>query len=49
MISFLSFILKKTDCTCNNALQVYITFSFGVKLASLSFGVTLPSFKVKVG
>ena len=24
-------------------------FSFGVKLASLSFGVTLPSFKIKLG
>ena len=49
MSSFLPLILKKTDCICNNALQVYRTFFFGIKLTSLSFGVTLPSFKIKVG
>ena len=48
MSSFLSLILKKTNCICNNVLQVCITFSFGAKLASLSFEVTLPSFKIKV-
>ena len=49
MSSFLSLILKKTDCICNSALQVYTTFSLGVKLASLSFEITLPSFKIEVG
>ena len=49
MSSFLSLISKKTDCICNNTLQVYITFSFGIKLTSLSFGTSLPSFKVEVG
>ena len=49
MSSFLSLVLKKTDCICNNALQVYITFSFGIKLTSLSFVITLPSFKIEVG
>ena len=41
MSSLLSSILRKTDCICINALQVYLVFSLGVEM-------TLPSCKITV-